>query len=525
MSSAGTDLSGTTLDGRYMLVRRLGEGAMGTVYVANHHTLEQPVAVKLLHPWLAAEPKHRERFMREARAASRIEHVNVVEIIEVGTTPEGSVYLVMELLQGSDLKAILRREGPLPWGRARHFLLQATAALREAHRQGVIHRDIKPANCFVCEDGGRAERMKLLDFGIAKLGEDPSASQSSSAGKRLTQTGELVGTLAYLAPEFAEGRPASVFTDMYALGIMAYELLTGDVPFRGRNEFQVLARHLNEPPVRPRMLVPTLSEAAEALVLTLLAKRPELRFESMDDVEQAMLAIPPDATASEGPMAGSRGREGSGPVVRRRDASGQHREGSGPHREGSGPRREASGQRREASGQHREVSGQRREASGQHREASGQHREASGQHREASGQHREASGPRRGASNPRREASGPHRDSEQQDASGPIGTDTGPWKDPTTDEWAWTAGPGRPGSDEARPATLRRRSEPHPAAPGGTSSSDLDLEPVHRWEWGTIATVVLLVLLLGAGIASVVLRQQGIELHWPWSSPESTPRK
>ena len=201
MSSAGTDLSGTTLDGRYTLVRRLGEGAMGTVYVANHHTLGQPVAVKLLHPWLAAEPRHRERFMREARAASRIEHPNVVEIIEVGTTPEGAAYLVMELLQGHDLKAILRREGPLPWGRARHFLLQATAALREAHRQGVIHRDIKPANCFVCvADGGRPERMKLLDFGIAKLGEDPSASHSSSAGTRLHQTGELVGKLAYHAP-------------------------------------------------------------------------------------------------------------------------------------------------------------------------------------------------------------------------------------------------------------------------------------------------------------------------------------
>jgi serine/threonine-protein kinase len=405
MSSAGTDLSGTTLDGRYTLVRRLGEGAMGTVYVAHHHTLDHPIAIKVLHPWLAAEPKHRERFMREARAASRIEHPNVVEILEVGTTPEGAAYLVMELLHGCDLKAVLRRDGPLPWPRARHFLLQAVAALREAHRQGVIHRDIKPANCFVCDaDDGRLERMKLLDFGIAKLGEDPSASHSSGAGKRLTGTGELVGTLAYLAPEFAEGRPASVFTDMYALGIMAYELLTGDVPFRGRNEFQVLARHLSEPPVRPRVLVPTLPEGAEALVLTLLAKRPELRFESMDDVEQALLAVS-DASEgarreSSGPLLLARGREGSGPIVRRR--------------EGSGPK------------------------------------------------------------------------PEPRDVTRP----------PVTPAW-----PGPASSDEV---------------PSG--AIDLDEEPKRRREWGTIATVVLLALLLGAGIVSVVLRQQGVELRWPWSS-------
>ncbi len=451
MSSAGTDLTGTTLDGRYTLVRRLGDGAMGAVYVAHHHTLDHPVAVKVLHPWLAAEPKHRQRFMREARAASRIEHSNVVEIVEVGTTPDGAAYLVMELLEGHDLRAVLRRDGPLPWPRARHYLLQAVAALGAAHRQGVIHRDIKPANCFVCQaDDGGLGRIKLLDFGIAKLGEDPSASHSSSAGKRLTQTGELVGTLAYLAPEFAEGKPASVFTDMYALGIMAYELLTGDVPFRGKNEFQVLARHLNEPPVRPRVLVPALPEAVEALVLTLLAKKPELRFESMDDVAQALLAIPPDASEAHGV---ARVREGSGPLVVRR------REGSGSHRDAAA---------------------------------------------------REGGGPREGA---RREGSGPHRDGvprggsrQGRPASGPISAGT--------DVWAWAPGD----SDVIEPP--RRRSEPSvPASSTAGSSDALELEGVRRWEWGTVATIVLLALLLAAGIVSLVLRQQGIELRWPWSSP------
>jgi serine/threonine protein kinase len=354
-----------------------------------------------------------------------------VEIVDVGTTNEDAAYLVMELLEGDDLKAVLRRDGPLPWSRARHFLLQAVAALREAHRQGVIHRDIKPANCFVCAVGetGQPERMKLLDFGIAKLGEDPGASQSSSAGKRLTQTGELVGTLAYLAPEFAEGKPASVYTDMYALGIMAYELLTGDVPFRGRNEFQVLARHLSEPPVRLRVLVPALPEAAESVVLTLLAKKPELRFETMTDVEQAILAIPADA--GEGPVLVPRGREGSGPVVRRR-------EGSGPKPSGEHDRAPPLGRApRESSGARKQV---------------------------------------------------PRVEEPLQDTPEPA---------PSHELYREVVDFDRDG-DEA----------------------DEDDEPVRPREWGTIATVVLLVLLLGAGIASVVMRQQGIELHWPWSSPK-----
>jgi serine/threonine protein kinase len=431
MSSAGTDLSGTTLDGRYLLVRRLGEGAMGTVYVAHHRALGRLVAVKVLHPWLASEAKHRQRFMREARAASRIEHPNVVEIVDVGTTHEDAAYLVMELLEGDDLKAILRRDGPLPWPRARHFLLQAVAALREAHRQGVIHRDIKPANCFVCDAGetGQPERMKLLDFGIAKLGEEPGASHSSSEGKRLTQTGELVGTLAYLAPEFAEGKPASVYTDMYALGIMAYELLTGDVPFRGRNEFQVLARHLSEPPVRPRVLVPLLPEAAESVVLTLLAKKPELRFETMTDVEQAILAIPPDA--GEGPVLVPRGRENSEPLVRRR--------------EGSGPK------------------------------------------------------PMAGAG-------------ERELRAPPLG------RGPRVGSGARERAPLLEEPRQATPEPLPSHELYRGFAEG--DGEDLDQEPAQPREWGTIATVVLLALLLGAGIASVVLRQQGMELRWPWSSSQ-----
>jgi len=450
----GNDLSGTTLDGRYRLIQRLGEGAMGQVYVAHHEALDHPVAVKVLHPWLAREDKHRKRFLREARAATRIRHPNVVEVLDCGTTAEDSVYLVMELLQGRDLRAVLRAEGAMPWSRARNFLLQAVAALREAHRQDVIHRDIKPANCFVCTapEPGLPERMKLLDFGIAKVGGDPSAS-ATGGGKRLTQTGELVGTLAYMAPEFADGKPASAHTDMYALGIMAYQLLTGDVPFTGRNEFQVLARHLNEPPVRPRMLVPELPEAVEVVLLTLLAKKPEHRFESMADVEQAMLAIPGDA--DDGPIVVPRGREsGSVPIVRRREST------------------------KPPVGRSRSLTPSRPIEAGSF-----------------------------GSVDPPVRSVGVR---DEEDGFGPLHDQSGL---PDSDVWEM----GEP---------IDFNASPRPAeVPDDDDVDDDDLkDELPGREWGTTATVILLVLFSVAAIASVVLRQRGIELHeipWPWSDPET----
>ncbi|MCA9704295.1 MAG: protein kinase [Myxococcales bacterium] len=457
MSSVeGNDLTGLTLDDRYRLERHLGQGAMGQVYIAHDAVLDLRVAVKVLHPWLASEDKHRKRFLREARAATRIRHPNVVEMRDFGTTPTDSVYLVMELLHGRDLQTVLQTEGPLPWPRVRHFLLQAVAALREAHRQEVIHRDIKPANCFVCDPpvAGQPERIKLLDFGIAKVEGDPGASATGSGGKPLTQTGELVGTLAYMAPEFADGRPASVHTDMYALGIMAYQLITGDVPFRGRNEFQVLARHLNEPPVRPRVLVPELPEAAEAVVLTMLAKKPALRFENMADLEQALLAIPGD---------------GSGPLVL-------------PHREGS----------------------------------------------PEAPQIRRRQGTPRPLAPPFGRVQRLTPSMALDDRPGPLpprarGTSVTPGGEPTL--------PGPPldelPSDDAPPdSDVWSLGEPIELPPEAhlapVDDDDDELVRLPRREWGTTATVILLVLLSIAAVASVVIRQQGIELRWPWS-PEASP--
>ncbi|MEM7153929.1 MAG: protein kinase [Myxococcota bacterium] len=439
MSSAadGNDLSGVTLDGRYTLLRKLGEGAMGLVYDAHHKSLRRQVAVKVLHPWLASEEKYRQRFMREARAASRIKHPNVVEILDCGKTPNDSVYLVMEFLHGCDLKEIIRREKVLPWPRARHFLLQAVAALREAHREDIIHRDIKPANCFVCTppEPGMPERMKLLDFGIAKVGEDPGASDVGMKG--ITQTGELVGTLAYMAPEFAEGRPASIHSDMYALGITAYELLTGEVPFRGRNEFQVLARHLNEPPVRPRVKQATIPIAVEKVVLTLLAKKPEDRFTSMADLELALLAIPGDVSP-DAPLVvprGGRDREGSGPKLAARS------------REDSGPKPPV--------------------------------------------RRREPSGPKPG---------GPLI--ERTDIIAPAATEAPPIR--------------RRVPSPAPASAPSPRGESHPDMPAADGDRWGEIRDPHefddpkppRVEWGTVITVVLLIGLSAAAIASVVIRQR-----------------
>ena len=186
------DLTDVLLDGRYRLTRLMGEGGMGQVYEGMHETLDRKVAVKVLLPRYAFEPKFRERFLREAKAASKVRHPNVVQILDFGDTPGGSVYFVMEFLEGQDLATVLRQAGPLPWPRARHLLLQTISALAAAHERKIIHRDIKPANVFIEELGARRDFVKVLDFGIAKIAAD--ATEDSSLAQSLTGTGEVFGT-------------------------------------------------------------------------------------------------------------------------------------------------------------------------------------------------------------------------------------------------------------------------------------------------------------------------------------------
>jgi serine/threonine protein kinase len=286
------DLIGTTLDDRYRILGSLGKGGMGHVYAAVHMTLEQRVAIKVLHPCFAEVERYRARFLQEARAASRIHHPNVVEIKDYGRTPNGSVYFVMEYLRGRDMSVELQQHGALRWARVRSILLQAVGALRAAHAQQIIHRDIKPANCFLLddEDTGVRDVVKLLDFGIAKVDSDPDSKAHRLPGNR-----EVLGTASYMSPEQARNEPLDARSDMYSLGVMAYELLTGHVPFKGNNVLRLITAHLEEQPQPLRNLAPRVPVEVEALVLTMLAKAPADRYESMRALAHALRAIPETA--------------------------------------------------------------------------------------------------------------------------------------------------------------------------------------------------------------------------------------
>jgi serine/threonine protein kinase len=284
------DLSGSVLDGRYQLVAPLGIGGMGTVYEGIQLTLEKRVAVKVLKAELAADAAYVERFLREAKSAARVGHRNVVHIIDFGYVRDGPIYYVMELLRGIDLSQLIKKRGPLPWRRTRSIILQVLAALEAAHAAGVIHRDVKPANVFLLGDGDEDDEdeptdfVKVLDFGIAKL----------LGSGDLTRADEIVGTASYMAPEQAHGI-VDARTDAYSVGVLMYKMLTGITPFSGVNGFEILRKHQSEPPPTLRSLVPELSPAVEALVLQALAKRPELRFQSMTEMRGAVRAISPNA--------------------------------------------------------------------------------------------------------------------------------------------------------------------------------------------------------------------------------------
>ena len=284
----GHDLSGRALDGRYRLLRRLGAGGMGTVYLGEHVALGNEVAVKVLRSDLAAADRYRKRFLREARAASRIKNDRVVSITDFGMTGDGIVYFVMEYIAGEDLEALLRREGARRWAEAKPIIVQIAAAVAAAHAEGIIHRDIKPSNCRVYDDGTGRPAVKVLDFGLAK------ATGSGAGGLSLdvTSTDELFGTVAYMAPDLTQGKKADHRTDIYAVGVLLHRMLSGELPFRGETAFQVLTHHVNTPPPTLRHVAPP---ELEGCVLRAMAKDPLQRFASVDEMRAALAAIPDEA--------------------------------------------------------------------------------------------------------------------------------------------------------------------------------------------------------------------------------------
>ena len=278
----GLDLCGVVLDGRYQIIRRIGAGGMASVYEARRVGLERRFAVKILRPELAENESNVRRFLREARSAASIQHNNIVSIEDVGGTTL-PVYFVMEYLEGVDLRQELKGVGRFEWSRAQDLTLQIVDALAAAHQTGIIHRDVKPANCFLIRDPSGRERIKVLDFGIAKVLEE-----SQEFTQNVTATHGIVGTVAYMAPEQARSSTVDARTDIYSLGTMLYEMLAGTVPFPDKNPFVVIGRLLGEAPVPLRMHRPDLPADLEGLVMTCLEKNPDARFQSMEAVGNAI---------------------------------------------------------------------------------------------------------------------------------------------------------------------------------------------------------------------------------------------
>ncbi|HZB47060.1 MAG TPA: serine/threonine-protein kinase, partial [Pyrinomonadaceae bacterium] len=266
-------LAGRVLDDKYRLDERLGEGGMGTVYRATHLLIERPVAVKVLNPKLVTDEAARERFRREARAAGRLQHSNAVAVTDFGETRDGLVYIVMELLEGYSLRDVIAREAPLDPARAVSVMMQVAAATSAAHEAGIIHRDLKPGNIFVVQRPHAPHIVKVLDYGIAKL----AAGEDGSPHDTLTGAGVMIGTPRYMSPEQCDSAPLTPASDVYSMGVILYELLTGQTPFTGTTPLSLALKHSAEVPRPPRELVTTVPPALEEVVLHALAKSPRDR--------------------------------------------------------------------------------------------------------------------------------------------------------------------------------------------------------------------------------------------------------
>jgi serine/threonine-protein kinase len=281
MASKPTDpMIGRVVAGRYRLESRLGEGGMGVVYRARHVLIDRVVALKLIRPDLRGETHLRAWMLREARAANRVDHAHIIDIHDIGETEEGELYLVMEYLVGTALSAELAR-GPMSLSRGVDILEQMCAALGRAHDLGVVHRDLKSDNILLSTKGGRKDFVKILDFGLAHLAMDP----------RLAPKGAVFGTPEYMAPEQARGEEAGPQSDLYALGVLFFEMLTGQLPFRSSDRETLLEMQRSAPPPRPRSIKTDVLPAAEAIVLKLLEKDRRRRFQDAHHLHEELKAL------------------------------------------------------------------------------------------------------------------------------------------------------------------------------------------------------------------------------------------
>ena len=279
-SKPSDPMLGRVIAGRYRLEARIGEGGMGVVYRARHVLIDRIVAVKLIRPDLRGETHLRAWMLREARAANRVDHAHIIDIHDIGETEEGELYLVMEYLVGTSLSSELAR-GSTPLSRGVDILEQMCAALGRAHDLGVVHRDLKSDNILLTSRGGRKDFVKILDFGLAHLAMDP----------RLAPKGAVFGTPEYMAPEQARGEEASAQSDLYALGVLFFEMLTGQLPFRSDDRETLLEMQRTAIAPRPRSIKSDVLPAAENIVIKLLEKDRRKRFQDAHHLHEELKAL------------------------------------------------------------------------------------------------------------------------------------------------------------------------------------------------------------------------------------------
>src|SRR5215510_4735001 len=279
-------LVGQIIDGRYRLVRKLGEGGMGEVYAAEHVHIEKRFAVKLLRPEIVSNPEAVTRFRQEARSSSSIGHRNIIAVEDFGQLPDGRIYMCMELLNGAALNDLIQT--PIAADRLLNILIQTGHGLAAAHAKNIVHRDMKPENIFVTIGPQNEDVPKLLDFGIAKV-------SGNDGQNHLTRTGTIFGTPFYMAPEQALGNPVDARTDIYAVGVIMYECFAGSLPFQGESFMGILTQHITTEPepvaVRAqkagRVLPPGLAE----VITRCMQKNPAQRFAAMDELVNVLIQI------------------------------------------------------------------------------------------------------------------------------------------------------------------------------------------------------------------------------------------
>src|SRR5688572_13373204 len=275
------------LNGQFRILQKIGTGGMGSVYRAAQPAMNREVAIKILHPKLAGRKDLTSRFRREARAMSQLTHPNTVKVFMYGELEEdGSLYIVMEMLEGRNLNQTVRKEGPLPIERAIPILIQCCGALQEAHDLGIVHRDLKPENIFLSRQGGILDFPKVLDFGLAKVTE----RQMQPGSLILTQEGMVFGTPEFMSPEQAQGKTLDARSDIYSLAVILYEVLTAKLPFSARTPMEYIQKHVMEPIIPLGQRVPELKfpKGLEQVLEKALSKRPEDRYQSASQFAEAL---------------------------------------------------------------------------------------------------------------------------------------------------------------------------------------------------------------------------------------------